>query len=147
MKTWSNGERAEVVKKIIEDNFKIVSKHLSHNILSLTSDERIVLTEDYLSDGLIVFDTTLKRWLQYHNGNWIPYGLGNGFEITVSKSDWNNGKITIPYETHLISSPIVQMYLLDNLKYLLVFGGVDIDESFNVTLKTDLPFDGKVVIK
>ena len=73
LKTWRNGEKSEVIKKIIEDNFKILGKNLSHNMLSLSSVERNSLASDYLCDGLIVFDTTLKKWMQYSGGLWNEY--------------------------------------------------------------------------
>lgn len=68
LKTWNNGERAEIIKSIIESNFKLLGRHLPHNILALTTAERNVLSSDYLSDGLIVFDTTIQKWVQYKNG-------------------------------------------------------------------------------
>lgn len=149
LKTWRNGEKAENVKKIIEENFKIVSRHLHHNILCLSTIERENLGSDYLVDGLIVFDTDLKGWFEYRNNKWSEYSLGAiyTYSSTFTSADWNNNIITIPYSTHLIPDPNVSLYILYDSTYQSTIGGVSIDSEHNVILSTDLPFEGKVVIK
>lgn len=147
LKTWINGEKAEIVQKIIEYNFKILGKHLPHNILSLSSTDRKLLSSDYLCEGLIVFDTTLKKWMQYFNGNWIDFSPNNKYEISINKSDWFDGEILIPYQVHLVSSPTVQLFILTENDYEAVLGGVKINSNHDIILRSDLEFEGKVVIQ
>lgn len=145
MRIWRNGEKADVVQKIIEYNFKILGKHLSHNMLSLSTTERELLTSDYLSKGLRVYDTDLNRWYIYNGTKWVEWL--QEYVKTISIDDWVDGKITIPYSTHFRENPIVQLFISDGKAYSPVFGGVEIDANYNVILSTDMPFAGKVVVK
>lgn len=147
LKTWLFGESSETVKQIIDSNFKILGRHLSRNMLSLSTTERELLSSDYLSDGLVVFDTTLKKWYEYKNGSWSPCFLGAYVE-QLSSSTWSsNNEYYIPFTTHQKENPCVQLFILDNETYHPVLGGVEIDNEFNILLSTDLPFNGKVVVK
>ncbi len=65
----------------------------------------------------------------------------------ISKDEWVDNTISIPHSKHGIETPFVQMFIKDNGSFDIVLGGVKIDSEYNVTLSTDLPFDGKVVIK
>lgn len=69
------------------------------------------------------------------------------YEISIAQSNWNDGRIYIPYTTHKISTPCVTLYILEGDYYSPVVGGVFVDAAYNVVLETDLPFKGKVVIK
>ena len=152
--TWNNGDNGDVVKKVIENNFKVVSRHLSHNVLSLSTEEREMLTSDYISDKLMVYDTTAECWYQYDGNSWEELNEGTstnqdspGYVFEIIKSDWVDGTITIPYSIHLKSNPVIQLFMLNDEKITLVIGGCSIDEHYNIILSTDIPFDGKVVIK
>lgn len=145
MRMWKNGEKAEIVQKIIEYNFKLLGKHLSQNMLSLSTTERELLSSDYLSKGLRVYDTDLNKWFMYNGVKWVEWYQEYVKDILIG--DWNNGKITIPYSVHLRENPIVQLYISNDNILSPVLGGVDIDADYNVILSTDLSFDGKVVIK
>lgn len=145
MRMWRNGEKAEIIQAIIEYNFKLLGKHLPHNMLSLPTTERELLSSDYLSKGLRIFDTDLNQWFEYNGSKWVEWE--QEYVRDISMSDWDNGKITISYSTHLMRNPIVQLFILNNNSYSSVVGGVDIDDNWNVTLTTDLAFNGKVVIK
>lgn len=148
MRMWRNGEKAEVVQKIIEYDFQLLKRHLSNNILALPTTERKTLSSDYLCEGLIVYDTTLNKWFIYKNNNWQEYNINNKIYVqNFTINNWSGNKISIPYSTHLISSPVVGLYMLSNNTYLPVIGGVSIDENYNVILTTDLTFDGRVIIK
>lgn len=148
MQTWNNGDKASVVKQAIEQNFNILSKNLSHNMLALSSMERIALEDAYLCEGLIVFDTTLKKWFIYHNGSWNDYSFETtNYVKNISTTTWINNEISIPYSQHKILNPVAQLYILENNVYSPVIGGVCVDENSNVTISADVPFDGKVVIK
>lgn len=152
LKTWRNGEEGDILKAIIEHNFKILGKYLPYHILCISSENRNLLTSDYLSENLIVFDTTKNEWLQYKNGKWIAFDFGNlglHYIKIFSKKDWSaQNEISIPFHLHKRENPVVQLYLRQGSFYCSdVFGGVYIDDNYNITLSTDLPFDGKVVIK
>lgn len=146
LKTWRNGEKAEIVQKIIENNFKILGKHLSHNILCLSTDEREVLSSDYLREGIIVFDTDINSWMQYKNGIWIDADLNKYVKI-IKTEDWIENKIYIPISDHHVKNPTVQLFILDGESYSTVIGGIHIENEHDVLLTSDMPFEGKVVIK
>ena len=114
-------------------------------MLSLPTTERELLSSDYLSKGVRIFDTDLNQWFEYNGSKWVEWAQEYVRDILIS--DWDNGKITISYSTHLMRNPIVQLFILNNNSYSSVVGGVDIDDNWNVTLTTDLAFNGKVVIK
>ena len=151
LKTWSNGTGAGVVRKITEDNFKTVAKHLHQNMLTLSTEERLLLGKEYLSDGLVVYDKNLMTFFEYvqSTGLWkiSPLSENKSFSITFSEQDWVNNTIYISFADHTIANPNVQMFMLMEETYQPVLGGVEIDTEFNVTLHTDMPFAGRVVVK
>lgn len=150
LKTWRNHDKAHIVQKIIENNFRVLGKYLPNNLLSLSTEERNLLSEDYLSDGLMIYDTTLKNWYEYNakTGTWEPRSIGSStYEQEFEEGNWTNNTIAIPYSKHLILNPIIQMFILYEGSYQPVLGGVEVDTNFNVTLLTDMPFTGRVVIK
>ena len=65
----------------------------------------------------------------------------------VSVDDWIDNSIYIPFSIHDIENPTVQLLVETDGSFDVVLGGVEIDPKYNVTLSTDLPFRGKVVIK
>lgn len=148
IKTWKNGASGREVKSIIDYNFNVVSKYLSKDVRSLSTQERRLLSSDYISENTLVFDTDEKQWYAYSNGSWIksPVG-GNVYEQTISVGDWVDNSIKISIERHRIKNPVVQLYVADGDSLIPVLGGVNIEADYNVTLSTDLPFAGKVVIK
>ncbi len=154
LKTWNNGEKGEVVQAIIEANFKTLGRYLSKNVLSLSTSEREGLNGDYLSNGLVVYDTDYKDWFEYTNNIWVRKpsnggsgGSSEGFVFDFSNSDWNNGALLIPYSSHLISHPTIQVFMLVEDSYESVFCDVSVDSAIDITLSTDFIFSGRVVIK
>lgn len=150
METWKTGEGAESVRKKIENNFNKLSRYSSNVIKSLTSEEINLLADDYCVDGTIVFNTTKNIWQKYNSQNktWEDFLMSPTYSMEFSLEDWASGVIEIPYSSHFISNPTVTLFLLnDSGLYETVIGGTFIDENFNVTLLSDLPFAGKVVIK
>lgn len=149
MKTWTNGAKGFIVKEAIDYNFNMLGQYLSHGVLALSTFERINFDAEYLRDGSVVFDTDLKRWLKYSNGSWNDYMFNySGFVAIITKEDWINGSITIPYTVHNSINPITHLYMLVNDdNYDAVLGGISINNSNDVILTSDLPFEGKVVIK
>ena len=145
LRTWRNGEGAEVVQKIIEYNFRVLGRYLSSSMLCMSSSERKVLSGDYLREGLLIYDTTENVWYKYTSGFWKK--CPTIYSLDISKADWSDNTITINFSTHLIPNPIVQLFIKDGNTYSPVIGGVMVDSNYNVILSTDLPFDGKVVVK
>lgn len=149
LRTWRNGESGDVIQKIIEHNFKITGKYLSYQMMCMTTQARKLLTSDYLSEGLIVYDTTLRRWFQFNNLKWEPYEFSpDGCVIEFSTSDWNENSINIPFAEHKKENPVAHLLIkVDSEKYMPVIGGITIDSNSNIILSSDLAFDGKIIIK
>lgn len=146
LKKWNNFDTGGQAKKVIEENFQVLGRHLSDNVLTLSSDERQRLSSEYYKKGTVVFDTTLKAWLEYTGTSWE--NLKAGYVGVFSKTDWgDDGTISIPFNLHKTVAPTVCAYMKLGDKYILVYGLEEIDENDNITLSTDLVFEGKVVVK
>lgn len=145
MKTWINGAKGGEVRKVIETNFNTLFRHLSSNVLTLTTQERNLLGETYTRPGLRVYDITLDKWFKYSNGAWVECPSDYTYEFT--KSDWSDGNIVLRADIHHIKNPVVELYMSNNDEYIPVIGGVSVDTKYNITLSTDMPFSGKVVVK
>lgn len=65
----------------------------------------------------------------------------------INVDDWIDNSIVIPFSKHSVENPTVQLFAENNGSFDPVLGGVKIDSEYNVALSTDLPFDGRVVIK
>ena len=152
IKSWKNGSSAGDVKNIIDYNFNVVSKYLSKDIKALSTQEREMLTSDYLSEKSLVFDTDEEQWYKYSGGSWVKvfddYKNIVPYTKDISIDDWTNNKISILFDQHGVENPVVQLFMAKDGSLIPVIGGVKkIDSKHNVTLSTDLPFDGRVVIK
>ena len=149
METITNREKSKSIREKINQNFDVVLQNISNNVLALPTNKRELLAESYLSTGLIVYDTTAKKWFEYTVSGWSEwYPKGRLVSMSLSNDSWTNGMISIPYSFHKIEDPIVQLYILTSENtYDTVLGGVSIDSSYNIILSSDIPFKGKVVIK
>ena len=148
IKTWRNGAKGSEVKSVIDYNFNMVSRYLSKDIKALSTQERNLLSPDYLSENTLVFDTDVERWYKYSNGSWVAISVDNSaFIQSISIDDWTDNTINILFNQHGIENPVVQLFMGNEDSYTPVLGGVKIDSEYNIVLSTDLPFDGKVVIK
>ena len=150
LKTWRNGEDAGIIKKIIDHNFRVLGSHLANNVLVLSKSERLSLTSDYLCDELIVYDKTDKCWYQYINKGWEVYDPTPPSVCTFdfTKDSWAGDEISIPYSKHLIDNPTVCLYIKNGFGYFEeVYGGINIDDNYNIVIFSDITFDGKVVVK
>lgn len=145
METWINGAKGRDVRRVIEQNFNTLSRHLSSNILALTTQERTTLNSAYLRAGLKVYDITLDKWFLYSGTAWVECPEEYSYEFT--NDNWSNGNLILRYETHRIKCPVVQLYFKDNNAYSPVIGGVYVDDDYNIILSSDMPFSGKVVVK
>lgn len=148
IKTWKNGATGGEVKNVIDYNFKFVSKYLSKDIRCLSTNERTLLSSEYLSENLLVFDTDEEQLYKYSNGSWIKASFeNNSYTQGLSINDWVDNSIAILFDQHGIQNPAVQLFMKSGDSFIPVLGGIEIDSSYNVNLSTDLPFNGKVVIK
>ena len=73
--------------------------------------------------------------------------ITEGFYKLFYKKDWRDGVITINYSDHRISNPSPQILMIDSGKYINVLGGFYVDSKGNIILESDIPYDGKVVVK
>lgn len=153
IKTWRNGVKGAEVKKIIDYNFNVLSKYLSKDIRALSTQERKLLSSGYLTENTMVYDTDEEQWYKYSDGSWSEMYFDNGGSSVVAYKqyiyvdNWVNNTINILFEQHKIEKPVVQLYMKEGDSFIPVLGGIKVDDEYNVMLSTDLPFDGKVVIK
>lgn len=99
----------------------------------------------------------LKTWRNGAKGEEVKNIIDYNFDTlsralkkytqSISVGDWTDDNISIPFSKHGIENPTVQLFVKSENSFDVVFGGAKIDSENNVTLSTDLPFDGKVVIK
>lgn len=148
LKTWRNGAKGGEVKSVIDYNFNLVSRYLSKDIKALSTQERNFLPSDYLNENTLVFDTDEEKWYKYSKGSWVLTSVDDDVHTqSIYINDWINNSIQISFNQHGIKNPIVQVFMGDEKSFVPVLGGVEIDSGHNITLSTDLPFDGKVVVK
>ena len=148
IKTWRNGARDSEVKEIIDYNFNFVSRYLPKDIKALSTQERNLLPSDYLSENILVFDTDEEQWFKYSKGSWVKVSVeDNTYSKAITVDDWQDKKIQIPFTQHGIKYPIVQLFMKHNSSFIPVLDGAEIDSEYNIILSTDLPFNGKVVVK
>lgn len=65
----------------------------------------------------------------------------------IGVDDWTDNVMSIPFSKHGIENPTVQLFIKYDGSFAPVVGGVKVDSEYNVTLSTDLPFDGRIVIR
>ena len=87
----------------------------------------------------------VKKVIDY-NFNILSNAL-NKYTQNIEACDWTGNGIFIPFSKHRIENPTVQLLIEKGGSFTTVLGGVKIDSEYNVTLSTDLPFGGRVVIR
>ena len=104
-------------------------------------------------------ENDLKKWSSGASGKDVREAIEYNFNIlkqrldnrtyqkTFTISDWKDGVIFIDYYEHRILTPSPHVMILQDGKYVDVYGGYYIDDKDCVYLQSDIPFDGKVVIK
>ena len=151
LKTWKNGTSGGEVKNIIDYNFNVVSKYLSKDVRALSAQERNLLSSDYLSENTLVFDTDEEQWYKYSKGSWVKtsFGAGGGetYIQNISINEWIDNSIRIAFNQHGVENPTVQLFIKIESSFIPVLGGVEVNSEYDVVLSTDLPFEGKVIIK
>ena len=64
-----------------------------------------------------------------------------------TKSDWNSaGIIHIDYKQYNKPNPCVDLYIKNGNSYSLVCGGYEVND-YGIRLLSDMPYEGKVVIR
>lgn len=149
--TWKNGDKGYTVKDAIDTNFTNVSKYTSNEVRTMTTEERLLMPSEFYKKDSKVFDTTLNKWFRYDGNKWVEDSFSENvstkkYIMNFLTSGWENNQISIPYDIHQVENPIVQLFLLHNSYYYPTLDGVNINEYNDVTLITDRPFAGKVVI-
>lgn len=149
MEYFKDGMRGEEVRAVIEKNFNELSSRSANSILELSTEKKMSLPSNRLFDGLIVYDTTLKEWQEYVEGEWCKLNFNQSYTHEFSEEDWDeSGRIKIYFEEHLIKEPTVYGYIWKSR----FWDSIDIEYSItkpygDVWIYSDLPFKGKVVIK
>ena len=146
VKKIKNTENADGVRQKINDNFDILSKHFSSRMLSLTKTEMDNIEQDYLREGLIVYNTTDKKFYTRSGNSWELYKIFNTFTSVFYESDWEDGYLSIPYGQHKVDVKNVSVYISTTQGYMPVLIDVVVDSMQNVILNSDVVFDGKVVL-
>lgn len=142
-----NGAQADEIRAKINDNFEKISKNISSTNLSLSTEERLSISNEYLKDGLIVFDSSLDKWFKRVGNSWVLYEFSPVYKRKFSASEWGeNNILNIPYTMHGINITNVCVYMLYQNKYISCVTDVEISDNNDVGIHSDLAFDGEVVI-
>lgn len=72
--------------------------------------------------------------------------LSNRWEHKFKVSDWDNGTISIYYSQYKKINPCVDLYIKTENGYSFVYGGFEI-KADSIELQSDIPFEGKVVVR
>ena len=72
--------------------------------------------------------------------------LTNRCEYHFNASDWVNGVINISYSQYKKVNPCVDLYIKNDDGYSFVYGGYKI-KTDGIELQSDMPYEGKVVIR
>lgn len=141
-KTWNYGEKSEIVKKILDTNFLKLSKYFGNQVRALTSEEMYALPSEYKTNDLVVFNTTEKSWHIFYNGSWKRMSL----IIEFAEFDWFDGELIISSAECYNPHASIQTFLHNDEGDELVCVDVVVKNDGNVVIKSDIPFNGKVVI-
>ena len=72
--------------------------------------------------------------------------LNNRWVYIFTKSDWINGTIHLSYSQYQKLNPCIDLYIKNGDGYSFVYGGYEI-KTDGVELQSDIPYEGKVVIR
>ena len=142
-----NGDQAEEVREKINNNFEKLSKNSGSDIMALSTEERLAMSNEYLRDGLIVFDITLQTWFKRTGNEWVLYTFYPRYRRKFTLQDWTDSlSLYIPYATHGTNADSVNVYMLHNNNYSSVIVDIEVNNNYDVTLYSDFAFSGEVVI-
>lgn len=146
LKEIRNAENADSIRKKINGNFKKVSQHFSSRVLSVSDEEMNTMSQDFVRDGLVIYNTTRKMWFKRSGNEWVEYKFYHTYKTLFSKTDWESGKIIIPYVNHNVDVKDISVYMDTSEGYKLVCVDCVIDSHKNVILESDYIFSGMVVL-
>ena len=72
--------------------------------------------------------------------------LTNRWEREFKESEWENGVISIAYAEYKKINPCVDLYIKNGDRYSFVYGGYEV-QADGIELQSDIPYEGKVVIR
>lgn len=72
--------------------------------------------------------------------------LTNRWEREFKTADWEYGVIRIPYSEYKKINPCVDLYIKTDNGFSFVYGGCVIKED-GIELQSDMPYEGKVVVR
>lgn len=68
------------------------------------------------------------------------------WEFHFKPSDWADGTINIAYSKYKKVNPCVDLYIKDNDGFSVVYGGCKVYSDY-IELQSDIPYEGKVVVR
>ena len=128
MDKWENGAKGSEVKNIIDNNFTKL-------------DERTRVMNNHIGD----MDKHMAE-IDKHMSKLDP------LDRSFAASDWSfdeNSKlyiISILYEDYDKANPCVEVYIKNEDSYSLVYGAYKI-VKYGIELHSDIPYEGRVVIR
>ena len=69
------------------------------------------------------------------------------FKKNFLVADWTDNTIQISYDEHCVSSPTPSLFRLHDDCYEEIVGGITINLDETIVIQSDMPFDGKIIIK
>lgn len=102
----------------------------------------------------------MKTWNNGDNGAVVKKVIDENFDVlekridmlsfvyvkSFTTSDWVSGTITINHAEYNKLNPLVELYMKNGSEYCEVLGGYSVVDS-GVVLKSDMAYEGKVVIR
>ena len=102
----------------------------------------------------------IKKWQYGDSGETVKNVIDSNFsnlneqvnqltyrwEYSFKASDWVDGVIKLTYSQYKKINPCVDLYIKSKDGYSFVHGGYEI-KSDGIELQSDLPYEGKVVIR
>ena len=122
MDSWRNGAQSSEVKSIIDKNFDIL-------------DKRTIKINGDISKLIDNGGSELNSLnIEFVASNWIFADNSKTYVISIPYSDYNR------------ENPCVEVYIKNEDDYSPVYGGYKIGK-YGIDLQSDMPYEGRVVIK
>lgn len=122
MDSWVNGAKGSEVKRVIDNNFDILDKR----IIKINDDVSKLINSDVSKSTPLSIEFVASDW-----------GFAENLKTYV---------ISIPYEDYERENPCVEVYIKRDSGYSPVWSGYTIGEH-GIDLQSDMPYEGKVVIR
>ena len=122
MESWINGAKGSEVKRAIDNNFDILDKRT----IKINDDISKIMNSDISKSSPLGIELPESNW-----------GFDEGLKTYI---------ISIPYADYKKENPCIEVYIKNEDGYLPVYGGYRIVEH-GIDLQSDIPYEGKVVIR